>query len=119
MSPCFLSCLKTIALKQLLFNNSVCAHYCQVDCSYTIAQRQVRAMAIQLKVKEIAQSKGLSQRQVYLRSGLDIKIVQRVMRNPHENITLATLDRLAVALEVDPCELIEQIPDEEPGKEKG
>lgn len=61
---------------------------------------------IRLKVKEVAQQKGISQRQVMLRSGLDIRIVQRVFRNPLTNITLTTLDKLARALNVDARELI-------------
>jgi transcriptional regulator with XRE-family HTH domain len=67
---------------------------------------------ILLRVKEVANQKGISQRQLVLRSGLDIRIVQRVMRNPHANITLATLDRLAQALGVDASELIVSVPDD-------
>jgi DNA-binding Xre family transcriptional regulator len=69
---------------------------------------------IRLKVKEVAQQKQVSQRQLIIRSGLDIRIVQRVMRNPLSNITLATLDKLAKALEVNACELIESVSDEPP-----
>ena len=67
---------------------------------------------IHLKVRDIAQQKHISQRQLIIRSGLDIRIVQRVMRNSQSNITLATLDKLAKALEVDASELIESVPDE-------
>jgi transcriptional regulator with XRE-family HTH domain len=67
---------------------------------------------IRVKVKEIAQQKGMSQRQLVIRSGLDIRVVQRVMRDPHVNITLATLDRFAQTLGVDASELIESEPDE-------
>jgi putative transcriptional regulator len=69
---------------------------------------------IRVKVKEIAQQKGISQRQLIIRSGLDIRVVQRVMRDPHVNITLATLDRFAKTLGVDASELIESEPDESP-----
>ncbi len=67
---------------------------------------------ILLRVKEVANQKGISQRQLVLRYGLDIRIVQRVLRNPKANITLATLDRLAQALGVDASELIESVPDD-------
>ena len=70
---------------------------------------------IRLKVKEIAASKGISQRQLVIRSGLDIKVVQRVLRNPYENILLTTLDQLARALEVDASELIESVEDNKKG----
>ncbi|QBD81551.1 XRE family transcriptional regulator [Ktedonosporobacter rubrisoli] len=65
---------------------------------------------IRLRVKEIAARRGISQRQLVLRSGLDIRVVQRVMRNSEENITLATLDKLARALNIDPSLLIESEP---------
>ena len=70
---------------------------------------------IRLKVKEIAISKRISQRQLVLRSGLDIKSVQQILRNDRSNILLSTLDRLAIGLGVNPCELIEQVPDKEEG----
>jgi transcriptional regulator with XRE-family HTH domain len=66
-----------------------------------------------LKVKDIARKKGLSQRQLILRSGLDTRVVQRVLRDDHANITLATLDRIAGVLDVDISELIESIPAQE------
>lgn len=66
---------------------------------------------IRLRIKEVARQRGVSQRQLVLRSGLDIRIVQRVMRNDNTNITLITLDKLAKALGVDPRELIEPVAD--------
>jgi transcriptional regulator with XRE-family HTH domain len=68
---------------------------------------------IRVKVKEVAQQKGMSQRQLFLRSGLDIRIIQRVMRDPYVNITLVTLDRIAKTLGVDASELIESVPDQD------
>jgi DNA-binding Xre family transcriptional regulator len=68
---------------------------------------------IRLKVKEVALQKGISQRQLTLRSGLDIRIVQRVFRDSTTNITLATLDKFAKVLEVDASSLIESVPDPE------
>ena len=65
---------------------------------------------IRLKVKEVAQQKGISQRQLMIRSGLDIRIVQRVFRDSTTNITLATLDKLARVLGVDASLLIESDP---------
>ena len=52
-------------------------------------------MGVRLKVKEVAQQKGISQRQLYLRSGVDINIIRRVYRNPGANITIETLGKLA------------------------
>jgi transcriptional regulator with XRE-family HTH domain len=68
---------------------------------------------IRLKVKEVAKEKGISQRQLSLRSGVDIRTVQRVFRNPMKIITTETLDRFAKVLGVDASELIESVPDDE------
>lgn len=70
-------------------------------------------MGVRLKVKEVAQQKGVSQRQLYLRSGVDINIIRRIYRNPGANITIETLGKLAKVLEVDVSELIESVPDDE------
>jgi transcriptional regulator with XRE-family HTH domain len=69
---------------------------------------------IRVKVRDIARQKGISQRQLVIRSGLDIRVVQRVMRDPYVNIMLATLDRLAQTLGVDASELIESETDQPP-----
>ncbi len=69
---------------------------------------------VRLKVKEIAKQKGLSQRKLFLRSGVDIRTLQRIWRDEYTNITLDTLGRLARALGVDSSELIEgvaEVPD--------
>lgn len=65
-----------------------------------------------LKVKEIAQQKGFSQRKLFLRSEVDIQIIRRIYRNPQTVITTATLDKLATVLGVNISELIESIYDE-------
>jgi transcriptional regulator with XRE-family HTH domain len=71
---------------------------------------------IRLKVREVAQQKGFSQRKLSLRSGVDIRTVQRIFRDPTRIVTTETLDRLAKTLEVDASELLESIPDEPPEK---
>lgn len=68
---------------------------------------------IRLKIKEVAKQKGISQRQLIIRSGLDQRVVVRVMHNDYENIELRTLDRLAKVLGVDASTLIESVPDAE------
>jgi transcriptional regulator with XRE-family HTH domain len=70
-----------------------------------------------LKVKEVAQQKGISQRQLFLRSGVDIRTIRRIFRDPQTVVTVETLARLAKVLEVDASELIESVPDD-PQKEE-
>lgn len=67
-----------------------------------------------LKVKEIATQKKMSQRQLFFRSGVDIKTIQKIYKDPHTIITVETLERLARVLEVDVSELIESVPDDPP-----
>jgi DNA-binding Xre family transcriptional regulator len=68
---------------------------------------------IRLKVKEIAQSKGISQGKLSRLSEINITTIQLIYRKPTEaNITMYTLDRLAQALKVNAQELIETVPDD-------
>lgn len=69
-------------------------------------------MIVRLKVKDVAQSKGISQRKLSMRSGVDINAVRRIFHDPFANITTETLGKLARVLEVDASELIESVPDE-------
>ncbi len=64
---------------------------------------------IRLKVKEVAQAKGISQGKLSRIADVDVKTVRRIYRNPTEIITTETLDKLATALEVNVCDLIEQV----------
>jgi DNA-binding Xre family transcriptional regulator len=68
---------------------------------------------VRLKVKEVAERKGFSQRQLYLRSGVDIKIIQRIYREPTSTVvTTLTLDKLAKVMGVDVSELLESVRDD-------
>jgi DNA-binding Xre family transcriptional regulator len=70
-------------------------------------------MRVRLKVKEVAQQKGISQRQLSLRSGVDINTVRRIFQHPTTVVTTETLGKLAIVLEVDVSELVESIPDDD------
>jgi DNA-binding Xre family transcriptional regulator len=76
-------------------------------------KREEMAM-YRIKVKEVAQRKGISQRQLFLRSGVDIRTVRKIFQHPDAVITVETLAKLAKVLEVDVSELIESIPDKPP-----
>jgi DNA-binding Xre family transcriptional regulator len=68
---------------------------------------------VRLKVKEIAVAKGFSQRQISIRTGIDINAVRRIFRYPiGTNVKVDTLDKIARVLEVDVSELIESVPDD-------
>jgi transcriptional regulator with XRE-family HTH domain len=66
---------------------------------------------VHLRVKEIAIYKGISQRQLFLRSGVDIKTIQRIFHFPDTTVvTTETLDKLARVLGVDISLLVESVP---------
>lgn len=62
---------------------------------------------IRLRVKEVAQEKGMGQGKLQRRADMDVKTIRKIYQNPFVIITTETLDKLAKALEVDPRELIE------------
>lgn len=68
---------------------------------------------IRLKVKEVAQAKGMSQRKLSIRSETDIKTIQKIYRYPNSVVTTETLDKLAKVLEVDVRELLESVDEPE------
>jgi transcriptional regulator with XRE-family HTH domain len=65
---------------------------------------------IRLKIKEIAQQRGISQRKLAKLTDMDVRHIQRILRNPYASITMQTLDKLAQALDVDASLLIESDP---------
>jgi len=68
-------------------------------------------MGVHFKVKEIAEARGISQRQLFFRSQVDLKTIQKLFRQPTSTIiTTETLDKLATALNVDIAMLIESEP---------
>jgi DNA-binding Xre family transcriptional regulator len=72
---------------------------------------------IRLKVKEIAQRKGISQTRLGQLALIDVDRMRRIWRygdSEHSNLTLIVLERLARALQVEVGELIELAPDPEP-----
>jgi len=68
---------------------------------------------IRLKVKEVAQAKGMSQGRLQRRADVDVKTIRKIYQNPYVIINTDTLDKLAKALGVDASELIESVPDDE------
>jgi transcriptional regulator with XRE-family HTH domain len=66
-----------------------------------------------LKIKEVAELQGMSQRRLSRITCIDIKHVQKVFRRPTSIVNTATLDKYAKALGVDASQLIETVPDEE------
>jgi len=64
-----------------------------------------------LKVREKAEEKKITQGRLSRMADVDDNTLQKIFRDSHANITLYTLDKLAVALGVDIRELIESTPE--------
>ncbi len=71
---------------------------------------------IRLKIKEVAREKGISQAKLSRLADVDVRVIQKVFRNPYSHISLATLEKIARALGSDPRDLIEVVPDEGAGE---
>lgn len=71
---------------------------------------------VRFRVAAIAQERGISLRQLAIRSGVTYATVFRLSRNKTRGVELGTLGRLAGVLEVAPGDLVESAPGEEPDK---
>lgn len=69
-------------------------------------------MKVRLRVGDIAREKGISQRKLSMRSGVDVNTVRRIFHDPLTTVTTETLGKLASVLDVDVSELIESVPDD-------
>jgi DNA-binding Xre family transcriptional regulator len=69
-------------------------------------------MRTRLRVKEVANRKGISMTKLSQRSEVAYNTVRRLWRDPYTDVTLSTLQRLADVLGVAVSELLESVPDE-------
>ena len=67
---------------------------------------------IRLRVKEVAQQKGMSMGKLSRKSDVNYRTVKQIYANPTISITTYTLNKLAGALGVPASELIETLPDQ-------
>ncbi len=67
---------------------------------------------IRLRVKEVAEAKGVSRLRLSRIADINYKTIQGIWRDPYREISIKTLEKLAKALDVPSSELIEDVPDE-------
>jgi DNA-binding Xre family transcriptional regulator len=67
-----------------------------------------------LKIKEVAEQRHVSMRQLHLRSEIALSRMKKFYRNPYIDIKLGTLMRIADVLDCDVCELFETEETEKP-----
>jgi putative transcriptional regulator len=65
-------------------------------------------MPTEFRLAEILEERGMSQREAARLSGVGLRTVARLCRNETAQVSLATLDKLARALGMQPGELVKQ-----------
>ena len=69
-------------------------------------------MKLRLRVREIAQQKGISMGKLERLADLSHPTIRDIFRNPYKEVTTTTLAKLATALAVSVSDLFEEVPDE-------
>jgi DNA-binding Xre family transcriptional regulator len=64
-----------------------------------------------LRVREVAQSKGIGMAKLSRMADLSYRTVQSVWHNPQHDVSFFTLDKIAKALDVPVTALIEDVPE--------
>ena len=68
-------------------------------------------MAVRLRVKEVAQEKGIGMGKLQRKADVAYNTIKRMYRDPYYITTTETLGKLARALGVSPGELLEEVAD--------
>jgi DNA-binding Xre family transcriptional regulator len=66
---------------------------------------------VRLKIKEIAEQQGISMAKLSRLADIGYTTVQVLFRDPAHDVSLYVLTRIAKALDVSICDLIEETPD--------
>ena len=68
--------------------------------------RDIRRMTTVFRLRALLKSHDMTQAALAKRSGVSLPTISRICRNDTGQVSLATLDKLATALKVEPGELI-------------
>lgn len=67
---------------------------------------------VRLRIREVAESKGINMSKLSRMSDVNYNTIRAIWDNPHRDIALTTLEKIARALGVPMNELYESLPDE-------
>lgn len=70
---------------------------------------------VRLKIREIAEAKKINMSKLSRMADINYNTIRAIWDNEMKDVTVSTLEKIARALKVDVSELIEVLPDEEPG----
>jgi DNA-binding Xre family transcriptional regulator len=68
---------------------------------------------IRLKIQEVAEAKGISMSKLHRSADITYRTIKLIYADPYRDINLSTLEKLAKALGVSICDLIDESPREE------
>jgi DNA-binding Xre family transcriptional regulator len=68
---------------------------------------------VRLKVREVAESRGINMAKLSRMADVSYNTTQALFHDPHHDVSIYILARIAKSLKVSVCELIEEVPDEE------
>lgn len=67
---------------------------------------------VRLKVREVAELKGINMAKLSRMADVSYNTTQALFHDPYHDVSIYILSRIAKALKVSICDLIEEIPDE-------
>ncbi len=70
-----------------------------------------RKMRLRLKIRELAEAQGLDRAKLARRADMTYQTVHNVWNNPYADVSIATLEKLAQALNCDVSKLYERVDD--------
>jgi transcriptional regulator with XRE-family HTH domain len=68
---------------------------------------------LRLRVKEVAQEKGVGLAKLSRLADISYKTIQKVWHNPYHDASLSTVNRIAKVLAVPATELFEDVPEDQ------
>jgi DNA-binding Xre family transcriptional regulator len=84
----------------------------KVICYNQHKKSQGKAMAVRLRVREIAEQKGYNISTLSRKADVGLSTIRRLWHDPYRHVDFYVLERLGKALEVPVTALIEDVSDE-------
>lgn len=72
----------------------------------------VKTMAVKIVLKQLRQSRGISQNKLAQATGISLQHIQNIEYGQAKSLTLRTLDKLCTALRCQPGDLLQYVPEE-------
>jgi len=76
-------------------------------------KKQARSYVIHLKIREIAEAKGITRTQLSRRADINYATVNAIWNNPQHDVSIKLLEKIAGALGVEISDLYDVLPDDD------